>query len=81
MPQLLWLAIAILLLYGLTALAASVQIALKQRDVRYCFVMPVAFALLHVPYGLGSIWGLLQLFCERNFWVKLGGRGIQQRVT
>lgn len=81
MPQLLWVAAGLLLSYGLVALAASVQIALREHDIRYVFVMPVVFVLLHVPYGLGSIWGLLQLLVERKFWGKLMRRESERRVA
>jgi len=68
----LWLGVAILGVYGVMALAASVQVAWKQRDVRYCFVMPIALGLLHWTYGLGSLWGLGRLVRLPEFWKRVG---------
>lgn len=68
---LLWLAGGILGAYGLVALIASTQIVWKQRDIRYGFIMPVIFGLLHGVYGLGSLWGLVRLASLPEFREKL----------
>lgn len=62
--------------YGLAALAASIQIAWQKRQARYCFVVPVAFAILHTAYGLGSLWGIVRLLGLREFWKKLRNGGL-----
>ncbi|MDR4481288.1 MAG: hypothetical protein R3B37_16265 [Nitrospira sp.] len=51
------LAGAILAAYGLVALAASIHIAWRKRQARYCVIMPVVFGMLHTAYGLGSLLG------------------------
>jgi hypothetical protein len=42
--------------YLVTTTLMSAWIAFGRRDMRLLFVMPVVFALLHVTYGLGSLW-------------------------
>ena len=39
----------------------SLQIAFREKDIRYFFVMPAVFATRHIGYGLGSVWGLIKL--------------------
>ena len=52
----------IVVLYFLTNLYFSAKIAYKERDFRYLFLMPIAFICRHIPYGLGSILGLIKSF-------------------
>lgn len=47
--------------YILLSLFFSIQIAIKEKDFRYLFLMPIAFACRHFGYGLGSIFGLIKL--------------------
>jgi GT2 family glycosyltransferase len=47
--------------YAAANLAASAQVAWSKRSWRYLVQMPVVFASLHLPYGAGSLWGLLGL--------------------
>ena len=49
------------ILYFLVALGFSFQIALKEKDFRCLFIMPIFFASRHIGYGLGSIWGLIKI--------------------
>ncbi|HVF41098.1 MAG TPA: glycosyltransferase family 2 protein [Gemmatimonadaceae bacterium] len=46
--------------YLLVSLGASVWVAIRSRDVRLFFVMPIVFALLHITYGLGSLWAAVR---------------------
>lgn len=50
----------ILVLYLLVNLYFSFKIAKREKDFRYFFVMPIVFVVRHLPYGIGSIWGLLK---------------------
>ena len=59
-PVGLWLLLGIGGAYGVANLAASAQVALREKDIRYFPLMPVVFASLHLGYGLGSLWGLLK---------------------
>lgn len=43
------------------SLLFSLRIALEEKDLRFLFLMPLAFAVRHFGYGLGSIWGLIKL--------------------
>lgn len=47
--------------YVAANLAASAQVAWAERSWRYLVRMPVAFASLHLPYGAGSLWGVLRV--------------------
>ncbi len=47
--------------YLLISLYFSAILAFTKKDFRYLFLIPVAFAILHIGYGLGSVYGLLKL--------------------
>jgi glycosyltransferase involved in cell wall biosynthesis len=61
-------------LYLVACLVVSIQIALKERDPRYLFMMPVVFAALHLVYGAGSLWGMMKIVADQQFWKKLFGQ-------
>ncbi|MBU1853990.1 MAG: glycosyltransferase family 2 protein [Candidatus Omnitrophica bacterium] len=45
----------------------SVKVAIREKDLKILFLVPVVFALLHLSYGTGSVCGLLKcLFRRRN---------------
>jgi glycosyltransferase involved in cell wall biosynthesis len=48
-------------IYAAASLMASAQVAWAQRSWRYLAQMPVVFASLHLPYGAGSLWGVVRL--------------------
>jgi glycosyltransferase involved in cell wall biosynthesis len=60
--------ITILGLYVLANLAASFQIARRERDPRYFILMPFLFGILHFAYGLGSLWGVFKILGTAQFW-------------
>lgn len=47
--------------YILLSLFFSTQIAIREKDLRYLFLMPIVFFCRHFGYGLGSILGILKL--------------------
>jgi len=47
--------------YILFSLFFSFGLALREKDVRLFFLMPIAFFCRHFGYGLGSLWGLIKL--------------------
>jgi len=47
--------------YILASLAASLLVAIKEKNPLYFFLMPSAFAARHLAYGIGSLWGLMKL--------------------
>jgi len=53
-----------LVVYAAANLTASAQVACAQRSWLYLVQMPVAFASLHLPYGVGSLWGVARLAVE-----------------
>lgn len=67
----LFLFLIILGCYGLVSLGASLQIALEKGNFRYMLAMPIVFASLHFAYGLGSLWGVFQMFSSSLFWKRL----------
>jgi glycosyltransferase involved in cell wall biosynthesis len=50
-----------ILIYLLTSFYYSVKIALREREWKYIFLMPVAFFLRHLGYSLGSIIGVKKM--------------------
>jgi glycosyltransferase involved in cell wall biosynthesis len=49
------------LLYVLASLCAALQISLRERSPSYLLSAPLAFAGLHLSYGLGSVVGLVRI--------------------
>jgi glycosyltransferase involved in cell wall biosynthesis len=47
--------------YILLSLFFSAQVAIREKDFRLFFLMPIAFFCRHFGYGLGSIFGLIKL--------------------
>ncbi len=56
----LWLFLAVLGSYLSVSLYASCLIAAAKKDIRYLFLVPVAFACRHTGYGLGALWGFVK---------------------
>lgn len=72
-PAFLFLFGSVMLLYAGADLYFSTRIAFRQKNPKFLFGLPLIFFLLHVVYGLGSIWGLLNLCLSRDFWRNLPG--------
>jgi len=53
-------------LYFLCNFCFSLQIAIREKDLRLLFLMPVMFFIFHFSYGLGSVWGLVTYFKKRQ---------------
>ena len=60
-PIFFWLFLFIIGVYFLVSIYSSFKIMIGEKDFRYFFLMPIAFACRHFGYGLGSIWGLIKL--------------------
>jgi cellulose synthase/poly-beta-1,6-N-acetylglucosamine synthase-like glycosyltransferase len=56
-----WLLLTIVGSYCVCSVLASLQIAWRRQDVRYLFLMPLVFSMLHLGYGLGSAWGMVRV--------------------
>lgn len=63
-PPIFILLIAALALYAFASLLAALHVAFKQKDSRYMFLMPVVFAIRHIGYGIGSLWGLMKIIAR-----------------
>jgi glycosyltransferase involved in cell wall biosynthesis len=64
-PVFSWVCAAMLLAYAASVAYASIRIAIRRRNVRILGVLPVAFFALHVPYGVGSLVGLVHVLLVR----------------
>lgn len=49
------------IIYYFIAIYFSFKIALREKDIRLLFVLPVVFSSRHNGYGFGSLWGLIKL--------------------
>lgn len=58
-------AITVASAYAVANLAASARVSIARRRAAYLALMPIAFASLHLSYGLGSAWGLIRLAVEK----------------
>lgn len=61
LPVFRWLFLFIAGLYLLTSLYCAVQIATKKKSVQFLFTLPLVFAVRHIAYGMGSVWGFIKL--------------------
>jgi len=64
-PAILVLAVSIVF-YFAVSLCFSLGIAIREKDWRYVFLMPIAFAIRHFGYGAGSAWGMIKLVTPQN---------------
>ncbi len=63
-----WILVFIVSLYLAVALYFSSKTALNKKDWKYVVVLPFMYLSLHVLYGLGSFWALLQCLVSVDFW-------------
>jgi len=63
----LFILLALLSFYVALSIYFSFRIALKEGNIKYFFVMPFIFALLHFGYGLGSICGSTKLWKNNKY--------------
>jgi glycosyltransferase involved in cell wall biosynthesis len=66
-----WLFVAVVASYAVATMTASSQIAWRERDWKYLFLMPLVFPALHIAYGVGSLWGLVKIMTTTQGWSKL----------
>lgn len=72
-PQAAMLPVLILTAYFTLAIGASVQQAIRKRNLAYAIFMPLVFFAVHLPYGIGSTAGMAQALFSKRFWNKLLG--------
>jgi len=56
-----WPLAAVAVGYGLGAVVASAEVAVRKRDALLFPTMPLLFVILHLVYGMGSLRGLLHV--------------------
>lgn len=60
-PALRWIILIPAVPYILVNLAVSLAAAWRKRDLTLALLLPLSFAGLHLPYGAGSLWGMLRV--------------------
>lgn len=70
----LWLGLGIAGLYAAVSLAVSLQIAVRERDLRYVFLLPMVFAVRHFVHGMGTLFGLVLAVLPGEHWKGRRGR-------
>jgi hypothetical protein len=63
-PFLFWAYAGLLGLYGLLALGATLQQVVQRRSAAAILCLPI-FPLLHICYGLGTLWGVFRFGLRR----------------
>lgn len=74
-PFLLWVGLGIAGIYAATSLAVSAQIAMREKNAKLVFLLPVVFATRHVAHGLGALFGLVLVMLPGEHWK--GRRGLK----
>lgn len=54
-----WPFLLLLSVYFSLSLGATILIARRERDLKVVVFLPLVFTILHLSYGLGSVWGAL----------------------
>jgi len=67
-PRLRFLFPAMVVGYAMANLAASAQVALREKNVRYLFFLPLVFATRHFSHGIGAVWGLILVLLPGRHW-------------
>jgi glycosyltransferase involved in cell wall biosynthesis len=70
----LWLGLGIAGLYAVVNVAVSLQIAVREREARYAFLLPVVFAVRHFVHGMGTLFGLVLVVLPGEHWKGRRGR-------
>lgn len=65
-----WLVAAILAPYLAVSIAVGFRIAARSGRWKLALLMPLALGVLHLAYGLGSLWGVASLPFIPDFWRK-----------
>ncbi|MBO8161895.1 MAG: glycosyltransferase family 2 protein [Thermosipho sp. (in: Bacteria)] len=60
-----WIYLPVLSVYFLLDLFSSIQIGIKNKSFKIFFWGLIIFPILHVSYGLGSLWGLLSFVLKK----------------
>ena len=66
-----WIFVFVIISYIAVNFYFSLTIAVKEKDGRLIFTMPIIFAILHFSYGLGSVLGVVKCVFSKSFWINL----------
>jgi len=64
----LWLGLSVAGIYAAVSIAVSLQIAFRERDVRYVLLLPIVFVVRHFVHGMGTMFGLLLAILPGEHW-------------
>jgi glycosyltransferase involved in cell wall biosynthesis len=64
----LWIGLGIAGLYAAASLGLSVRIAVREREARYTFLLPLVFAVRHFVFGAGTLFGLVLVVLPGEHW-------------
>jgi succinoglycan biosynthesis protein ExoA len=67
-PAFLWLGLGVAGVYAVASLVVSAQIAVRERDARLAFLLPVVFGARHFVHGAGTLFGLLLAVLPGEHW-------------
>ncbi len=73
-PAFLWLGLGIAGLYAAASLSVSLQIAVREREPRFAFLLPIVFAVRHLVHGAGTLLGLVLIALPGEHWRGRRGR-------
>lgn len=59
-----------IIFYFAVSLCFSLEIAIREKEWRYVFFVPIAFTIRHFGYGIGSFYGIIKLLMP----IKNGGK-------
>ncbi len=69
-----WLPFALVVIYTIVSLLASLQISIKKGNLSYLLLLPIVFAIRHFAHGLGALFGMILVLVPGKRWK--GRRGI-----
>lgn len=61
---------AVLILYVILCMLFGIKAAKEEKDISLIFLLPYAFIVLHVSYGLGYLIGYFYLLCGKTTTIK-----------
>lgn len=63
-----WLFLSVSGLYLFINIYYSLRIALNKRNIGYLLIVPILFLILHIGYGVGSLYAGLKVLASKRFW-------------
>ena len=64
----LWLSLSLAGVYAVASLAVSLQIAARELEWRYACLLPVVYAVRHLAFGAGTLFGLVLVALPGEHW-------------